>query len=57
VSGRWEMVEIANSGHVYKADLVLIALGFTGPSKTIAKELGLRMVKYLFSNWCDLCIY
>ena len=51
------MVEIANSGHVYKADLVLIALGFTGPSKTIAKELGLRMVKYLFSYWCELCIY
>ena len=37
------MVEVPNSEHIYKADLVLIALGFTGPGKTLAKELGLRM--------------
>jgi NADPH-dependent glutamate synthase beta subunit-like oxidoreductase len=45
ISGRWTMVEIANSEHIYKADLVLIALGFTGPGKTLTKELGLKMVK------------
>ena len=51
------MVEVPNSEHIYKADLVLIALGFTGPGKTLAKELGLRMVKYnnnIFTSWCRL---
>ena len=41
------MVEIPNSEHIYMADLVLIALGFTGPGKTLAKELGIKMVKHL----------
>lgn len=37
------MHEIANSEKIYEADLVLIALGFTGPGKSLAIELGLKM--------------
>ena len=38
------MEEIPNSDQVYEADLVLIALGFTGPGKDLAKEFGLKTV-------------
>ena len=41
------MVEIPNSEHIYMADLVLIELGFSGRGKTLAKELGMKMVKQL----------
>ena len=40
------MVEIPDSEYIYKADLVLIALGFTGPSKALAKELAIKMVRH-----------
>ena len=46
------MVEIPDSEYIYKADLVLIALGFTGPSKTLAKELALKMVKHSSTYLC-----
>ena len=55
ISGRWAMVEIPNSEHIYMADLVLIALGFTGPGKALARELGIKMVKYLIYQFT--CIF
>ena len=41
------MDEIPNSNRIYEADLVLIALGFTGPGKELAKEFGLKKVRRL----------
>ncbi|XP_013383642.1 putative glutamate synthase [NADPH] isoform X1 [Lingula anatina] len=41
-NGRWNLVEIPNSEKVYKADLILLAMGFLGPEKTIIDELSLN---------------
>lgn len=41
-AGRWNMVEVANSEHVYECDLVLLAMGFLGPEETIIKQLNLK---------------
>lgn len=39
-AGRWQMAELANSEKVFKADLVLLAMGFLGPEKNIATDVG-----------------
>ena len=38
------MVEVPDSEKVYSADLVLIALGFLGPEKSLAKHFGVKLV-------------
>ncbi|XP_071536685.1 uncharacterized protein [Panulirus ornatus] len=38
-SGRWKMDEVEGSEKVFKADLVLLAMGFLGPERYIIKEL------------------
>lgn len=40
--GRWKMNEVEGSEQVYKADLVLLAMGFLGPEKYIINELELE---------------
>ncbi|XP_066597072.1 uncharacterized protein [Prorops nasuta] len=41
--GRWKMNEVAGSEKIYECDLVLLAMGFLGPEKYIATELGTKM--------------
>jgi glutamate synthase (NADPH/NADH) len=41
----WDMAEVPGSSKTYKADIVLLALGFTGPEKDVAKELNLETDK------------
>lgn len=43
-SGRWAIQEVPNTEQVFKADLVLIALGFVGPEKVLSQQLGTKMV-------------
>ncbi|KAH9630612.1 hypothetical protein HF086_007036 [Spodoptera exigua] len=40
--GRWEMKEIPGTNKVYKADLVLLAMGFLGPERYVANQLDCR---------------
>ncbi|GAB6032806.1 hypothetical protein CHUAL_012008 [Chamberlinius hualienensis] len=40
--GRWIMKELAGSERQFKADLVLLAMGFLGPEKYLAEELGIE---------------
>jgi glutamate synthase (NADPH/NADH) small chain len=42
-NGRMEMREIPNSETVYEADLVLLAMGFTGPETYVSEPLGLEL--------------
>ena len=42
-SGRFTMSEIPGSEAHFKADMVLLAMGFLGPEKTIASELKLNL--------------
>ncbi len=39
--GRWQMAEVAGSQRTWKADLVLLAMGFLGPEDYLAESLGL----------------
>ena len=41
-SGRFQMEEVAGSEKEFKADLVLLAMGFLGPEDTIVSKLGLE---------------
>lgn len=41
--GRAVNVELANSNKAYKADLVLLAMGFVGSQKELAKNFGVKM--------------
>ncbi len=41
-SGRFQMAEVPGSEKEFKADLVLLAMGFLGPEDTIAGKLGLE---------------
>jgi NADPH-dependent glutamate synthase beta subunit-like oxidoreductase len=38
-SGRWVMSEVAGSERVLKADLVLLAMGFLGPERSVVESL------------------
>jgi NADPH-dependent glutamate synthase beta subunit-like oxidoreductase len=40
--GRWQMTEIAGTEKTYACDLVLLAMGFTGPETAVSDELGLE---------------
>jgi len=42
-TGRFNMAEIPGSEVHFKADMVLLAMGFLGPEKTIASELKLNL--------------
>jgi len=42
-NGRWEMSQVAGSEKVYKADLVLLAMGFLGPERAIGDQLELKL--------------
>lgn len=39
--GRWVMNEEAGSEQEFKADIVLLAMGFLGPEKHLIEQLGL----------------
>eukprot|EP01137_Pigoraptor_chileana_P031728 Opistho-2@20010 len=41
VAGNWHMEEVEGSEQLFKADVVLLALGYTGPESALAKQLGL----------------
>ena len=43
VNGRMELKEVPGSEKVWQADLVLLAMGFTGSEPTIAEQLGVAM--------------
>ncbi|XP_022241836.1 putative glutamate synthase [NADPH] [Limulus polyphemus] len=47
-TGRWSMQELPNSSRDFKANLVLLAMGFLGPEKHLIEELAL--VKDVRSN-------
>ncbi len=40
---RPKLLEIPNTEKIWKCDLVLLALGFTGPEKTLSEQLGLEL--------------
>lgn len=42
-SGRWQMNQRPDSERVFKADLVLLAMGFLGPERAIGDQLGLTL--------------
>ncbi|XP_035687189.1 glutamate synthase [NADH], amyloplastic-like isoform X1 [Branchiostoma floridae] len=42
-SGRWQMKDVPDSERIFKADLILLAMGFLGPENTIADELGVDL--------------
>ena len=43
INGRMELKEVPGSEKVWQADLVLLAMGFTGSEPTIAEQLGVAM--------------
>lgn len=42
-SGRWEMKQKEGTEKVFKADLVLLAMGFLGPERAIGDQLDLDL--------------
>lgn len=42
-TGQWSMKEVSGSEKYYPADLILLAMGFLGPEKTVPNELGLEL--------------
>lgn len=42
-TGQWSMKEMPGSEKYYPADLILLAMGFLGPEKTVPTELGLEL--------------
>lgn len=50
--GRWEMKEVEGTQKIYKADLILLAMGFLGPEKYVANELGTIIIRlYQLNNY------
>ncbi|KAG6463019.1 hypothetical protein O3G_MSEX013607 [Manduca sexta] len=41
--GRWEMKEVPGTDRIYKAELVLLAMGFLGPERYVANQLDLPL--------------
>ena len=41
--GRWQMTEIDGTQKTYACDLVLLAMGFTGPEGGVGEELGVEL--------------
>ncbi|XP_036339779.1 glutamate synthase [NADH], amyloplastic-like, partial [Rhagoletis pomonella] len=42
-NGQWSMSEVKGSEKYYPADLVLLAMGFLGPEKSLPTEIGLEL--------------
>lgn len=42
-NGQWAMTEIPGSEKHYPADLVLLAMGFLGPEKSLPEQIGLDL--------------
>lgn len=42
-TGNWSMKEIAGSEKYYEADLILLAMGFLGPEKSVLTSLGVEL--------------
>lgn len=42
-SGAWSMKEVVGSEKYFAADLILLAMGFLGPEKSVPTELGLEL--------------
>lgn len=42
-SGRWQMEQVPGTEKVFKADLVLLAMGFLGPERAIGDQLSLTL--------------
>lgn len=42
-AGRWQMKPKPDSEQTFKADLVLLAMGFLGPERAVANELELKL--------------
>ena len=42
--GRWEMKEVPGTNKVFKAELVLLAMGFLGPERYVANQLGKNII-------------
>lgn len=42
-AGRWQMKPKPGSEQTFKADLVLLAMGFLGPERAVANELELKL--------------
>ncbi|CAG9813889.1 unnamed protein product [Phaedon cochleariae] len=42
-SGRWQMAQVAGTERTFKADLVLLAMGFLGPERAIGDQLELKL--------------
>ncbi|GFR72215.1 glutamate synthase [NADH] [Elysia marginata] len=42
-SGRWTMKDVEGSEKTYKCDLVLLAMGFLGPERSIVEELSVDL--------------
>lgn len=42
-AGRWQMNQVPGSEKVFKADLVLLAMGFLGPERAIGDQLELTL--------------
>ncbi|XP_071818623.1 uncharacterized protein [Apostichopus japonicus] len=40
-AGRWKMQKVPDSEKIFKADLVLLAMGFLGPEQAVVEQLGL----------------
>ena len=43
VQGRHEMVEVPGSVETFEADLIFLAMGFTGPEALLSDQFGLEM--------------
>ncbi|EAQ78235.1 NADH-glutamate synthase small chain [Blastopirellula marina DSM 3645] len=41
-NGRWNMQEVPGSEKEWKADLILLAMGFLGPEETLVEKLGME---------------
>ena len=41
-NGKWQMNEVPDNRRTWKADLVLISMGFLGPEETLVEKLGLE---------------
>lgn len=42
-TGQWTMKEVAGSEKYYPADLILLAMGFLGPEKSVLTDLGVEL--------------
>jgi len=42
-TGRYNLIEKPNSEKIWECELVLLAMGFTGPEKSIAEQFGLEL--------------